>query len=407
VRARAGGKLRTIASKLPEAEALEIADAYTVVRDGAVLREGLTLGEFGKAFLDRREQAGIRAIRSDRSYWRKRVERDPIGALPISTLRRRDILDWRDRQGGKYRTKVRALNLLRVGLQEAVERELLEHNPARDVKIHKAGDRSALEDLEGILTPAEQVSLLDAVPEASRPLVVFALMTGLRQAEQWWLKPGDLGEAAIVVRRSVGGLPPKSGRNRTVYLMGPAERALGLAAKGTPWVWPAARGGRRQEGKAPRGWRRWVTKAKIGRRIRWHDLRHTCATALLAGWWGRKWSLDEVCQHLGHSSVTVTERYARKLAETNRLAVAGTVFPASSPLMLPASSEPAGNKGSRLSDLNRRPVLYEGMAQTKETAKLLGGTFPRGNVKTSPGAWALGLAYCHRRGHETSEVRHG
>lgn len=76
------------------------------------------------------------------------------------------------------------------------------------------------------------------------------------------------------------------------------------------------------------GWHKWVEAAGIKRRIRWHDLRHTCATSLLAGWWGgRKWTLDEVCGYLGHSSVKVTERYARKLGETQAKAVSETKFP--------------------------------------------------------------------------------
>jgi hypothetical protein len=44
--------------------------------------------------------------------------------------------------------------------------------------------------------------------------------------------------------------------------------------------------------------------------VRWHDLRHTCASSLVAGWWGRRWSLEEVREMLGHSSVLVTERHA-------------------------------------------------------------------------------------------------
>jgi integrase len=35
-----------------------------------------------------------------------------------------------------------------------------------------------------------------------------------------------------------------------------------------------------------------------------------CASSLVAGWWGRPWRLEMVRDVLGHSSVTVTERYA-------------------------------------------------------------------------------------------------
>jgi len=50
-------------------------------------------------------------------------------------------------------------------------------------------------------------------------------------------------------------------------------------------------------------------RAGIGRVVRWHDLRHTCATSLLEGWWGEAWQPDEVRQFLGHTAVAMTMRY--------------------------------------------------------------------------------------------------
>jgi integrase len=44
--------------------------------------------------------------------------------------------------------------------------------------------------------------------------------------------------------------------------------------------------------------------------VRWHDLRHTCASFLLSGAVGRRWSMAELKEMLGHASVTTTERYA-------------------------------------------------------------------------------------------------
>jgi len=71
-------------------------------------------------------------------------------------------------------------------------------------------------------------------------------------------------------------------------------------------------GARRQAGKTPPAWSR-VKEALGTRKVWWHLLRHTCATSLLCGWWGRRWSLEEVGKLLGHSSVKVTERYAHLL----------------------------------------------------------------------------------------------
>ena len=37
---------------------------------------------------------------------------------------------------------------------------------------------------------------------------------------------------------------------------------------------------------------------------------HACASHLVKGTWGQKWTLTEVRDYLGHSSVAMTERYA-------------------------------------------------------------------------------------------------
>jgi len=390
VRVRAGGATQTLASGVSRPRAEEIADAYAVECDPDISDE-LTLQQFGVGFLERRERCGVRGIATDRSYWRKHVAKATLGARRLSTIRRRDVRQWVAALALGWRSQKKALSLVTVALQEALDLELIDSNPARDVRVHRSGDRSALDELAGILTPAEQTALLAAVPRSRRSLVTFALVTGMRQAEQWWLRHEDIGHGYLVVRRSVGGKPPKSGQARTVHLLGPAVRALQLAPVDSEWVWPALRGGRRQQGKAPKGWHGWVRKAGIARRIRWHDLRHTCATALLAGWWGRKWTIDEVCQHLGHSSVTVTERYARKLAETNRLAVEGTVFPAESPLMLPTIAIPAGIKGAD-SGIRTRDLRFTKAPGSDVASRAYLSSGSQLGLSHVPAAWVLAYA---------------
>lgn len=53
----------------------------------------------------------------------------------------------------------------------------------------------------------------------------------------------------------------------------------------------------------------------IVRNVRWHDLRHTAGSSLVSGWWGRRWTLEEVQRYLGHESIEATKRYAH-LGET-------------------------------------------------------------------------------------------
>jgi len=84
------------------------------------------------------------------------------------------------------------------------------------------------------------------------------------------------------------------------------------AARGARWL-PRRTDGCETPAEARREvrvdrFREWLRAAGIERRVRWHDLRHTCASSLVAGWWGRQWSLEEVREMLGHSSVLVTER---------------------------------------------------------------------------------------------------
>lgn len=327
VRARLGKKRPVLGKNLSFVAATELANATAAVRNAQELREGITLEAFGIAFLARRAERGVRGVKKDAYAWDKHVGADPIGKLPVSSLLRSDIVAWRDRQHGAHRSRLKRLNLLRVALDEAVERGIRDDNPAREVRLHRSGAARSTDDLEGILAPAEQRALIDAVPLRDRPAVVFALFTGLRLSEQWWLDWSDLQGGVVVVSKSVGGLAPKSGKVREVPLLPNAAEALGVqrsfGRKG-PIVFPGARGARREDSNSPLLWPKWVKAAGIKRHVTWHDLRHTCATSLLAGWWGRKWSLDEVCKLLGHSSIAVTERYARKLNETLRQAVSNT-----------------------------------------------------------------------------------
>ncbi|WP_437320744.1 hypothetical protein [Sorangium sp. So ce385] len=60
---------------------------------------------------------------------------------------------------------------------------------------------------------------------------------------------------------------------------------------------------------------RYVAVASITRPLRWHDLRHRCAGSLVEGWWGRRWTLQKVREHLGNTSIASMHRYAH-LSET-------------------------------------------------------------------------------------------
>ncbi|MEO7034928.1 MAG: tyrosine-type recombinase/integrase [Polyangiaceae bacterium] len=80
-----------------------------------------------------------------------------------------------------------------------------------------------------------------------------------------------------------------------------AKNPLGL-------VFPRERGAHGAR-KPPQHWHAWVAAARLGRRLRFHDLRHTCACILLNGQLGRKWSFEEVREMLGHADIKTTQLY--------------------------------------------------------------------------------------------------
>ena len=144
--------------------------------------------------------------------------------------------------------------------------------------------------------------------------------------------------------------PPKSGKVRRVPLLPEAIDALRahLASKhaGRVLVFPGETGGRRCRSDDARwapqtrrstkngapvyatvnGYR---LRAGLTRRVRFHDLRHTCASHLVMGTFGVTLTLQEVCAWLGHSSITVTERYAHLAPDrlASRVAAARPVPP--------------------------------------------------------------------------------
>jgi integrase len=362
VRARSGGEMRTIVSGLTRAAAEEHRAAYASLRQADELRAGITLSQFGIGFLDRRGRR-VRSIDEDRNRWATYIDGDAIGGIPVSALRRSDVVEWRDRlltrtsrrgrKGLRPQTVKNALSLLCSALDEALDRELAAANVAEDVKLPRGLGTTQKLDLEGILLPDEQTALLAAVPAHQRPAVLFALAMGVRWSEVSWLKWEDVRVDAVVIRRSKRGLATKSGKPRRLPLSPPARLALEGAAAlrkgGNPWVFP---GPKKQAPRkqAPSQWEQWISAAGITKHVRFHDLRHTTATSLIAGWWGEKWSLEEVRRQLGHASIQVTERYARLLDELLDDAVARTsfaLFEVPIPTMLPQGADLAASPGDR------------------------------------------------------------
>lgn len=347
VRVWIGGDRRSLGSYDTHDEAQVVLDE--ALAEHADDAGAITLRAWGSRWLDLRETDGAhRSIDEDRSRWRTFVERHDIADMALRRIRRRDVVEWLDwvvrlktksgiRKGQRvsYQTARHAKNLLHRALRDALTREHLTANPLADVEVprlaHKAGEGWTW------LTAAE-ISALLALPappagrrgrasardrwltDAERAIYTVAIYTGLRRGELWALTWRNVildgPRPELVVVASNDG-PTKSTKPRRVPLLAPALdalrewRALAPGIGDAP-VWPSESGGQRRKDDEG-GWPRAVRSVRphLGRRVRFHDLRHTCASHLVQGTWTpRPLTLIECRDWLGHSDLATTQRYA-------------------------------------------------------------------------------------------------
>jgi integrase len=409
---------------------------------------GATLAQHAKQWLDRRECNGVRGVQQERSVWRNHVAPYPLGRAPITTITRRDVrehfeaLQQKRTKTGEVDAKGKAklsqdfvshqvlkhaLRLVRGCLADAVEREVIETNPARDYKLPKPPPRTDepwtfLELPEiAIVTGVVDAPTKEKLPLAERTIYTVAIYTGLREGELWGLREKDCivdgDRPHLVVRYSnAKGSATKSGKIRRVPLLEPARLALKawLASKERPKnsynvVFPTVRGCRRQKSDDA-GWSTrkvrsklrigWKERVGITRDVRFHDMRHTCGSHLVMGSWGRTWTLLETRDFLGHSDVKVTERYAHlapdhlHAAARATAATAGIRVAPSAEARLIAPTEPAccaascgptavpgSNSGASLSD--EKPRIIEGRAMRDSNPRPLAS---EGSQQPSGGA---------------------
>lgn len=260
---------------------------------------------------------------------------------------------WRARrlrEGLTASTVNRDIAALKAALSKAVEWGLLDTHPLAKVKPSKLDTHPKVR----YLTPEEERRLrasLDARDERLRadrssgnswrqarskpllqdlhevtypdhltPMVLLSLNTGMRRGEVFALRWEDveLDHARLTVR----GETAKSGRTRHIPLNLEAIATLrdwkAQDANGSELVFPGRTG--ETFNNVKRSWARVLADSRI-EAFRWHDMRHHFASKLvMAGV-----SLYVVKDLLGHSTITVTERYAHLAPDLAAEAVAKLV----------------------------------------------------------------------------------
>jgi integrase len=392
-----------------------------------------TFESFALEVLDDRELSGMRSVPHDRNRFKVHLATAPFAHKPIDQVTTVDGAEWlrimarkraQDQRGDRLVSPdvaKRALSLANAIMHEAGPqgRGLIDRNPFIELKVKKRADEAATKEKWTFLTPDEQVKILhcEAIPDYERWVILFACGAGLRQGEQFNLELRDLfveedeAEPRAVIRFGSKGKPRKNGKTITVPLFGIALRAAREWLKILPTfcphnfdriVFPTENGHRRRSGKPlgngnfrpakdgthvlisgkPKrartgGTHRWVGRlpevlalAGVTRRVRWHDMRHTCASTLLTE---ADWRLEEIKELLGHSSITVTQRYAHLGETALKKAAKRFVGPAGlepatvglkGPCATVAPRSPVGHvwpkKGSNLAEVQGSPVGLKG-----------------------------------------------
>lgn len=373
---------RTLGIYETEAEAERERAAALAIVEREVPDDTTTVGQYIDEWIDDRDRnAKVRDPDSERSWYRNHIAGTPLARLSLRAVRRRHVRVWLEHVRRKVarQSAMNALQVVRGALQQAVDDELVKVNPAAGVRLPR---QKRTTEMWTFLTVEEQGRMIEAAG-ALGPLVAFAIGTGLRAGELCALRRADVHvdgpHPRVVVR--YGGVPErptKAGRIREVPLFGLALEAARAWLAFLPryssnplgLMFPRQRGRYRDEAHvlkwaryappskrpAPRAaeptWKGLLEAAGITRVFRWHDLRHTCASSLVSGSWGRAWSLVEVRDMLGHTSVTVTERYAHLAGTALRRAAAEAG-------KWPQSATGESQVLSHLRDLNSRPTVYE------------------------------------------------
>jgi len=156
---------------------------------------------------------------------------------------------------------------------------------AIDWRKLKTKERSRIQFLE----IDEAKRFLAELPAHTQALVRFLLTTGLRRREAFNLTWDKVRPAAVLVT-------VKGGYEREVALSPEAAEIIAEQPRESRYVFDTTNWRKEFEGARKR--------AGVPE-IRWHDLRHTLAT-----WLGRSGaSLEVIRDHLGHSSISVTQKY--------------------------------------------------------------------------------------------------
>ncbi len=288
-------------------------DRRTEAKSGAVTTADLTLdqasGDHWKIAKDRPSHRMVR-------YQMKRLLAGIGGATAIRLIDDNTVADYISRARGRtYGKKIkRLISSAAVNRELALLRAIL--NRARRTRKARVQDidwrahwlREAAPRTR-VLSAEEERRLIEEAGEHLKAPIQFALLTGLRLGNTIALDWAQVDfQARTMTFRAKG--------DRTLVLPITAPVLVILANQGPRSTGPVFR----YKGEKIASWRKaWAgAKKRAGvKDFRWHDLRHTAASRMVAN--GA--DISAVQEVLNHSSITVTRRYVHHDQDAKRKAL--------------------------------------------------------------------------------------
>jgi integrase len=235
-----------------------------------------------------------------------------FGDRPLESITAEEIEQWRRSLAGlSNRSKNKLLIQLHGIFRRAQIVWNIAVNPLARVEKHPMRPSGDIQ----VFSPEEVWALVRAAAgEQDRALFLTAAFTGLRMGELLALRwrDVDFGGATIRVRASYAGAAlttPKSGKVRAVPMAPDVASAIAQLARREHWTGDddlvfAGETGGYLDGSALRRRFKLALQAAALRPLRFHDLRHTFGTRMIA-----KADIRRVQEWMGHADIQTTMRY--------------------------------------------------------------------------------------------------
>ena len=283
----------------------------------------LAFAEFATIYVERYVTANGLAS-ADTIEYRMPLLLERFGPTPLNEIKQADVESFlvalkqptvlgngqRAPRTRRPATINRYLSLLRHMFNWAVEHEFPHRSPM--VRIRQLQEDNIRHRR---LSVESEKKILAVAPVHLRPLIIFALDTGLRRGEMLALRWTDLEARGGWIR--VSGETAKSGKTRWVPIGTDRLRAVlrFLRTDGLGQLKPSDAAVFSNEAGEPirhfqTAWRVTVERAGLDD-LHWHDLRHEYASRLVE----QRVPLSQVRDLLGHASIVTTERYDNQKQE--------------------------------------------------------------------------------------------